>query len=122
MSFRIRKRSITGLQVSSPNDAVEVPDDGKGWVVGDNIIFTAGHVVYEWDRNTSTPVIRFNPNTIVYDEFDYGRTTNSRYLNYGDSALISYWPVTAFAPYSIPTLCIPRIPFAESAAVMQTVH
>ncbi len=97
MNFRIKKRVTTGPYLSN-NSADNGIDEGRGWVVGDNITFTAGHVVYEWNRDKTTPVIRFNPNTIVYDEFNYGQSPNSLYrqnVNAAIAAATSTNPVGA---------------------------
>lgn len=61
--------SSSGYQGSA--STVDGDSHGKGVVIGDGYILTAGHVVFEWDRvSGSTPNIITNPN-LVGKVFDY---------------------------------------------------
>ena len=48
-------------------------EDGSGYLIGDGFVLTAGHIVYEWDRNTSHSPRTFDSfqSTGIYDYKDY---------------------------------------------------
>ena len=71
-NFNKRKISVSELIWLEGSSSPVTQIGGTGWQIGDGFAFTAGHVVYEWNRSRSSPVIRTSE-TVSYDPGDYGK-------------------------------------------------
>src|SRR3954469_8697305 len=67
--MRIRQVSTQGPLLEDGQPAAL--EGGTGWVIGDDVTITAGHVGYEYDRNRTHPQIVHGSNNIRIDDRGY---------------------------------------------------